>query len=408
MDPGATTTDRAVIDARSPVLVINSGSSSLKYELIVARSARRLAVGSVERIGEGGSVLVHRGTSGPPVLTEADVADHRGAIEAMLDAFVDHGPSLDRLLAVGHRVVTAGDAYTAAVVIDDDVCSRIESCAPLAPLHNPANLIGIEVARRAFTEVPHVAVFDTAFFAELPPAAATYAIDRATAARHDLRRYGAHGTSHRYVTARVRGLLGAAGSRRLIVLHLGNGASAAAVLDGRPVETSMGMTPLEGLVMGTRCGDIDPAIPTYLQSHAGMSTEEVDELLNHRSGVLGLSGHRDMRDLHRSVAAGDAAARAALEVYLHRLRKYIGAYVAVLGGLDALAFTAGVGEHDAVVRAGALEGLGFLGLSIDVALNEAADGTEAVISPPGAQVSVLVVPTDEELEIARQVAELVT
>lgn len=406
MSPGARS-DATSRGGAAKVLVINSGSSSLKYELIEPESAGRLAAGSVDRIGEGGSIRSHRGGSGEESTDEVDAGDHRAAFEVMLEAFDTLGPSLGGLTAVGHRVVTAGDAYTGAVVIDDEVCRRIESCTPLAPLHNPANLTGIEMARRHFTGVAHVAVFDTAFFAQLPGPAATYAIDRTLAARHHLRRNGAHGTSHRYVTARVCELLGPAGSRRLVVLHLGNGASAAAVLEGRPIDTSMGMTPLEGLVMGTRCGDIDPAIPTFLQMHAGMSADEVDELLNERCGMLGLCGHRDMRDLHRDAAAGGEAASMALEVYLHRLRKYIGAYAAVLGGIDALVFTAGVGEHDPIVRAGAVEGLGFLGLTVDPALNEAASGTESLISPPGAKASVLVVPTDESLEIAREATELI-
>lgn len=410
--------DATAASGEATVLVINSGSSSLKYELIEPGSARRLAVGMIDRIGEEGSTRSHNssgsrsssgpysGASGSESNRDCAIGNHREAVEAMLNAFSTQGPSLEDLTAVGHRVVSAGDAYADAVLIDDQVCRTIQHCAPLAPLHNPANLMGIEVARRQFADVPHVAVFDTAFFADLPPAAATYAIDRELAARHNLRRHGAHGTSHRYVAGRVRDLLGPGDSRRLIVLHLGNGASASAVLDGRPVETSMGMTPLEGLVMGTRCGDIDPAIPTYLQTEGAMSPEEVDEVLNHRSGVLGLSGHRDMRDLHRSIADGDEAAGEALEVYLHRLRKYIGAYAAVLGGLDALAFTAGVGENDPVVRAGALKGLEFLGLSIDPVLNEATAGIERMLSPQGATVSVLVVPTDEELAIARETAEL--
>ncbi len=386
--------------------MINSGSSSLKYELVEPRSASRLAIGLIDRIGEGGSRMTHTDPGGVAHVAEADVRDHEAALGAMLDAFGSYGPPLDGVVAVGHRVVTAGDVYSRAVLIDDAVMAVIERFSPLAPLHNPANLVAIRVATERFAHVPHVAVFDTAYFADLPAAAATYAIDRDLATRFGIRRYGAHGTSHRYVAGRVVEHLGVAGSRRLIVLHLGNGASASAVLDGSPVDTSMGLTPLEGLVMGTRCGDLDPAIPTFLQTRGDMSPEDVDDALNRQAGMLGMSGHRDMRDVHDAVAGGDQAAREAIEVYVHRLRKYIGAYAAVLGGIDALAFTAGVGENDAEVRAAALVGLDFLGLQVDPSLNTSTETGLRAISPDDAEVAVLVVPTDEELAIAREVIEL--
>jgi acetate kinase len=292
-------------------------------------------------------------------------------------------------------------------LVDDHVIDVIEALCPLAPLHNPANLTGIRVARRLLPAVPHVAVFDTAFFHDLPEAATTYAIDREVAAAHGIRRYGFHGTSHRYVSEQVAGVLGRPlGDLRQIVLHLGNGASASAIAGGRPVDTSMGLTPLEGLVMGTRSGDIDPAIVLHLHRQAGMPVDEIDHLLNRRSGMRGLAGHNDLREVHRRIAEGDRAAALALEVYVRRLRKYVGAYAAVLGGVDALAFTAGVGEHDAEVRARAVEGLGFLGIEVDPARNEAGDGGARLISPEGVPVAVLVVPTDEELVIARDTVAL--
>jgi acetate kinase len=294
-----------------------------------------------------------------------------------------------------------GAEFAGPAVIDDDVVLIIERLAPLAPLHNPAHLAGIEVARELLPDVPHVAVFDTAFFHDLPPAAATYALDRHVAQQYLVRRYGLHGTSHRYVSRRVAEVLGrSVGELRQIVLHLGNGASAAAIVAGAPVDTSMGLTPLEGLVMGTRSGDIDPALFGHLARVAGMTIDEVESLLNRRSGLKGLAGTNDMREVHRRIAAGDPMARLALDVYVHRLKKYIGAYAAIMGGLDALTFTAGVGENDSVVRAAAVGGLGFLGIRIDPARNAAPTTGCRIISPDDAPVAVLVVPTDEEMAIA--------
>ncbi len=296
-----------------------------------------------------------------------------------------------------------GDRFSEPVVIDDQVERTIEELVPLAPLHNPANLEGIRTARRVFPDVPHVAVFDTAFHATLPPYAYSYAIDRDIAKTYGIRRYGFHGTSHAYVSREAARLIGRpVEDSRVIVLHLGNGASAAAVRNGRSVETSMGLTPLEGLVMGTRTGDIDAGVVFHLCREAGMSVNELDDLFNRKSGMLGLAGANDMREVHRLADAGDDEAALALEVYCHRLRKYVGAYFAVLGGVDAVAFTAGVGENDARVRAAALAGLDGLGISVDSARNEAPSADARVISPDGAPVAVLVIPTNEELEIARQ------
>lgn len=390
------------------VLVLNSGSSSIKYQLVDPDDGTRLADGIVERIGEGDSVLTHE-AGGTTTTRHAPLADHREALAAAIGLFRELGPDLDAagIVAVGHRVVMGGRRFDGPALIDEDVRATIERLSPLAPLHNPPNLAGIDVARELFPDVPHVAVFDTAFFHDLPPASATYAIDRDVAAAHGIRRYGFHGTSHRYVSARAAELLGRdLAELRQVVLHLGNGASASAVVGGRPVDTSMGLTPLEGLVMGTRSGDIDPAVVFHLHRTAGLGIDEIDQLLNRRSGMKGLAGHNDLREVHRLIGEGDAGARLALDVYVHRLRKYVGAYAAVMGGIDALSFTAGVGEHDAVVRAETCAGLGFLGLEVDAARNEAHAGEARVISPDGAPVAVLVVPTDEELAIAQDTVSL--
>jgi len=391
-----------------PVLVLNSGSSSIKYQLLDPAEGTRAATGLVERIGEDGSELTHR--VGDHVERRREpLATHEAALAAVLGCFDAVGPDLATagIVAVGHRVVMGGREFSDPVVVDDRVCATIEALAPLAPLHNPANLAGITVARRLLPDVPHVAVFDTAFFHDLPEAAATYAIDREVAAAHGIRRYGFHGTSHRYVSGRVAEVLGRPlAELRQVVLHLGNGASASAIAGGRPVDTSMGLTPLEGLVMGTRSGDLDPAVVLHLHRNVGMPIDDVDDLLNRRSGLRGLAGDNDLREVHRMIAAGDRDAELALDVYVHRLRRYVGAYAAVLGGLDALTFTAGVGEHDAVVRSRTCEGLGFLGIEIDPGRNETAGTGARVISPDGAPVAVLVVPTDEELAIARDAVAL--
>ncbi|GAA1850935.1 acetate kinase [Myceligenerans crystallogenes] len=399
----------------STVLVLNSGSSSLKYQLVDPAPGDALAAGIVERIGEASGRASHE-VRGARTVREGAVADHGAALRLVLELFEETGPSLGEagVVAVGHRVVHGGTSFSAPVVVDDDVVAAVRDLIPLAPLHNPANVTGIEVARELL-DVPHVAVFDTAFFADLPAPAATYAIDRGTAAEHGIRRYGFHGTSHEYVSRAVAehpavtAKLAAEGrgpeTLRQVVLHLGNGASASAVLGGRAVETSMGLTPLEGLVMGTRSGDVDAGIVFHL-IRSGLSPDEVDTLLNKRSGLLGLGGVNDMRELTRLIESGDDDARLALDVYLHRLRKYVGAYAAVLGGIDVLAFTAGVGENAAHVRAGVVEGLGFLGLGVVPDLNAARARESRVISPTEpeapARPLVMVVPTNEELAIARQ------
>ena len=309
---------------------------------------------------------------------------------------------------IGHRVVHGGAVFDGPALIDDEVEAAIERLAVLAPLHNPPALLGIRGARSAFPDVPHVAVFDTAFHATLPVEAREYAIDRELAARAGVRRYGFHGTSYQIVSRQAAALLDRPlDELRMVILHLGNGASAAAVSGGRSIDTSMGMTPLQGLVMGTRSGDIDPAVLVHLARTEGLTIDELDAMLNRESGLLGLSGHADMRDVHAAADAGDEAARTTLDIVVHRLRHYIGAYAAQLGGLDALVFTAGVGENDADLRRRAVDRLGFLGLYVDDALNESGARGARRISPDDAPVAVLVVPTDEEREIAEQSAAFV-
>lgn len=406
----------------SIVLVVNSGSSSFKYQLLDMASERVLATGLVERIGQPTGACRHTvrfppgepGEGAPAALDatyerELPIPDHFAGFAAMLEAFAQYGPSLDERppVAVGHRVVHGGARFFEPTLITPLVEINIEELAVLAPLHNPANLAGIQAAKKAFPAVPHVAVFDTAFHQTLPPAAYTYAIDADLAAHHRIRRYGFHGTSHQFVSAAAARFVGRPlAELRQIVFHLGNGASVTAVDGGRSVETSMGFTPLEGLVMGTRSGDVDPAALFQLGRRAGYTVDELDELLNKRSGLLGLSGHSDMRDVLAGRERGDAAAALAFDVYVHRLRAYAGAYIAQLGGVDVISFTAGVGENAAPVRAEAMATLGFAGVRIDAERNAAPGRGIRVISTDDSPVTVLVVPTDEELEIARQTLQV--
>jgi acetate kinase len=360
------------------VLVLNSGSSTLKYAVIEPASASKRTRG---------------------VVAPSD-----------LDAILTAVSPADRaaLTAVGHRIVHGGPRFTRPTLIDDDVLASIRELVPLAPLHNPAGIAGIEAARAALPDLPQVAVFDTAFHHTLPDVAFTYAIDRAVAERLRIRRYGFHGTSVRYVAEQTAVLLNRPlGELNLIVLHLGNGASATAVAGGVSVETSMGFTPLEGLVMGTRGGDVDPGLLVYLQRTLGLSVDELDDLLQHHSGVFGLCGDSDMRAVTQRRAEGDRSAALAFDAYCHRIRAYVGAYHAILGRLDAIAFTAGIGENSAPVREHSLAGLDGWGIAVDPGRNEEADGAR-VISPPGTRVTVCVVPTDEELAIARDVVALLT
>ena len=390
------------------ILVVNSGSSSVKFQLVDPDSGESLASGLVERIGEsdGRVELDYRGES---VERTQHIEDHGDGLALAFEMLSDAGIELGSdVTAVGHRVVHGGTVFYRPTIIDDTVVQQISDLSSLAPLHNPPNVLGIEVARKQLPNVPHVAVFDTAFFHSLPDAAATYAIDAAVAAEHDIRRYGFHGTSHRYVSEQVAQFLERdLGDLKQIVLHLGNGASASAVDGGRAVDTSMGLTPLEGLVMGTRSGDIDPGVIMHLRRSAGMSVDDIDALLNRRSGLIGLSGVNDFRELQQRIDDGDASARLAYDVYIHRLRKYIGAYMIGLGRLDVITFTAGVGENAAAVRADALANLEHFGIRIDSERNAVRSKQARVISADSSAVTVLVVPTNEELAIARATDDLV-
>jgi acetate kinase len=372
----------------STVLVLNSGSSSLKYQLIEPDSGKSLADGIVEQIGEPSSRVV----------------DHGAALQVAFEKLSDAGIDLTAcgLAAVGHRVVHGGPVFYRPTVIDDAVIAELTGLSMLAPLHNPPALQGIEVARKMLPAVPHVAVFDTAFFHNLPAAAAAYAIDRELAQRWQIRRYGFHGTSHRYVSEQAAAFLGRPYEElNQIVLHLGNGASASAIDGGRPVDTSMGLTPLEGLVMGTRSGDIDAGIVSYLCREAHMSVDDVESMLNQHSGLLGLAGERDFRRLRELIESGDSSAQLAYDVFIHRLRKYVGAYLAILGRTDVVSFTAGVGENVAAVRLDALKGLEGLGIEVDEQRNSQPAKGARRISTDGSSITVLVVPTNEELAIAR-------
>ena len=386
------------------VLVINSGSSSFKYQLIDVESESALASGLVERIGADVGAMTHKAADAS-YERELPIPDHAVGFEVMLRAFDEFGPSLTENppAAIGHRVVQGGARFFHPTLIDDLVEINIDELSVLAPLHNPGAVQGIRAARTAFPDLPHVAVFDTAFHQTLPPAAYTYAIDHDMARKHRIRRYGFHGTSHKFVSEAAAEHLGRPLKElKQLVLHLGNGASITAIDGGLSVETSMGLTPLEGLVMGTRSGDIDPSVLLVLARREEMTPSQLDDFLNKRSGMLGIAGVSDMRDIEERREAGNGAAMLAFDVYIHRLRAYLGAYIAQLGGVDVISFTAGVGENSPLVRAAALETLGFLGVRVDPTRNEERRRGIRVISTDDSAVTVLVVPTNEELEIARQ------
>ena len=387
------------------VLVINSGSSSIKYQLIDPASGDAIASGLVERIGEEMGHYEHK-FAGETTDIEEPIADHGVGLRRVLEIFDSVGPNLKEanIRAVGHRIVQGGKYFNKAALVTDEVQARIEQLCPLAPLHNPAHLKGIEVARELL-DVPHVAVFDTAFFQDLPAESAVYALDRDIAEKYEIRRYGAHGTSHKFISEKVSEMLGRDDLKQ-IVLHLGNGASVSAVKDGHAFDTSMGLTPLEGLVMGTRTGNIDPAVVFHLQRVAGMSVDEVDTLFNKKSGLKGLTGDNDMREVRKRATAGEAEAIEALEVYIHRVVHYIGAYTAEMGGLDVITFTAGAGENDAQLRADICQRLIPFGVKLDSELNSARSKEPRVVSAADSTVRVMVIPTNEELSIARQAMEL--
>lgn len=392
------------------VLVINCGSSSLKYQLIDSRSEEVLAAGLCERIGIDGR-MTHTPSSGNTVVKNDPLPDHGAAIQAVLSALTDkaHGviSSLGEIGAVGHRLVHGGEKFAASVIINDEVIAEVEACNDLAPLHNPANLIGVRACRQIMPDVPMVGVFDTAFHQTMPPKAYLYGIPHQYYQEHKVRRYGFHGTSHNYVAKRVHHLAELdPDNSRVIVCHLGNGASVTAVKNGKSVDTSMGLTPLEGLIMGTRSGDLDPGVIEYIAKKEHLTLEEVLKVLNKESGVLGLSGvSSDFRDLTEAMEQGNEQATVAVEAFCYRVAKHIGAYTAALNGVDAIVFTAGIGENAAHIRSMICDYLGFLGITIDEEKN-AVRGKETEISTPDSKVSVFVIPTNEELAIARETAAL--
>ncbi|NLW81630.1 MAG: acetate kinase [Desulfovibrionales bacterium] len=392
------------------IFVINSGSSSLKYQLLDMESGSVMATGLVERIGEPTGKLTQKNWPGEAKQAEVErempFPNHHAAMHTVVDlvAGQDTGviASTSEIDAIGHRVVQGGETLFTSVLIDDDVVAKIRANCPLSPLHNPANLVGIEVARELFAGVPQVAVFDTEFHQTMPPHAFTYAIPYELYTELKIRRYGFHGTSHRYVTEQAAGLLGKSLNEvNLITLHLGNGCSMAAVRGGKCIDTSMGLTPLSGVMMGTRSGDIDPAILPFLMKEKKWSMEQVDAVLNKQSGLKGICGMNDMRDIHAAVAKGDKRAALALDMFVYQIKKFIGAFYAVTGPLDALVFTAGIGENDDVTRSRICADLEHLGIQIDQKRNAGRKKSATAVHADQSKVSILVIPTNEELAIAR-------
>lgn len=394
------------------ILVINCGSSSLKYQLIDSDSEEVLAKGLCERIGIDGSQLTHQPAGKDKIITKADMPDHTVAVQMVIDALTDteNGviTSLSEIDAVGHRIVHGGEKFASSVVINDEVIMAIEECNDLAPLHNPANLIGINSCKKIMPDVPMVAVFDTAFHQTMPDKAYLYGLPYEYYEKYKVRRYGFHGTSHDFVSKRAAEILGRdRKDLKIIVCHLGNGASITAVQNGQSVDTSMGLTPLEGLIMGTRSGDIDPAIVSFIAEKEDMTFAQMSDVLNKKSGVQGLSGvSSDFRDLCTAADEGNERAKATLETYAYRVAKYIGAYVAAMNGVDIIAFTAGVGENNQTVRALVSKYFAYLGTEIDLEKNKIR-GEEIILSTPESKVTVMVVPTNEELAIARETVRLI-
>lgn len=395
------------------ILVINCGSSSLKYQLIDSDSEKVLAKGLCERIGIDGSAITHQPAGGEKITTKADMPNHTAAVKYVIEKLVDPQvgvvKSLDEIGAVGHRIVHGGEKFANSVVIDDEVIKAVEECNDLAPLHNPANLIGINSCREIMPGVPMVAVFDTAFHQTMPKEAYLYGLPYEYYEKYKVRRYGFHGTSHDFVSSRAAEILGKKREDlKIIVCHLGNGASVSAVKNGKCVDTSMGLTPLEGLIMGTRSGDLDPAIISFIADKEGLSADEVIDICNKKSGVLGLSGglSSDFRDLGTAAEEGNEKAETALNTWSYRVAKYVGAYTAAMNGVDVIVFTAGVGENNCSARAQVCGYLGYLGVTIDKEANNKR-GEEVIISTPDSRTTVMVVPTNEELAIARETLRLV-
>ena len=395
------------------VLVINCGSSSLKYQLIDSQTEEVLAKGLCERIGIEGSKLTHKPTGKEDYVVESPMKDHQIAVKLVLDALTDkdHGVITDikEISAVGHRVLHAGQVYSDSIVVNEDVKRVIRECFDLGPLHNPANLIGIEACEAAMPGVPQVAVFDTAFGQSMPKKAYLYAIPYEYYEKYGIRRYGFHGTSHSFVSKETIKFANLNPENcKVIVCHLGNGASISASIGGKCVDTSMGLTPLEGLIMGTRSGDVDPAVVQFICNKEGKDVNEVLNILNKKSGVLGMSGgiSSDFRDIEKAKESGNHLAAVALDAFVYRVAKYVGAYTAAMNGVDAIAFTAGVGENDKVTRKNVCEYLGYLGVKIDDEANNVR-GERRIISAPDSKVKVMLIPTNEELAIARETLRLV-
>ena len=394
------------------VLVINCGSSSLKYQLINSDSEEVLAKGLCERIGIDGSAIVHQPAGGEKTRMEVDMPNHTKAVRLVIEKLTDPQAgviaSLDKIDAVGHRIVHGGEKFATSVVLNDEVLSAIEQSNDLAPLHNPANLIGIRSCQKNMPGVPMVGVFDTAFHQTMPKEAYLYGLPYEYYEKYKVRRYGFHGTSHSFVSKRAVDMLKLdPENSKVIVCHLGNGASISAVKNGKVMDTSMGMTPMEGLVMGTRCGDVDPTVVEYLAHRLNKSLEDVMVILNKESGVYGISGglSSDFRDLEAAADEGNKKAELALDVFSYRTAKYIGSYIAAMNGVDAVVFTAGIGENTSIVRRKVLEHFGYMGITLDLEANKVR-GEEKIISTPDSQVTVAVIPTNEELAIARETVAL--
>ncbi len=395
------------------ILVINCGSSSLKYQLIDMEHETVLAKGLCERIGIEGSSLTHKPAGKDSCVIEKAMPDHKVAVQMVLDVLVDatHGviSDVNEITAVGHRVVHGGQKYVGSVVVDNDVIKAIDECADFAPLHNPANLIGIEACQHAMPNVKHVAVFDTAFHQTMPEKAYMYAIPYDYYKNYGVRKYGFHGTSHDFVSKKAIELAGLdPENSKVVVCHIGNGGSCSAVLNGKCVDTSMGLTPLEGLIMGTRSGDIDGGVLQYIANKEGKDINEVLNILNKKSGILGLSGvSSDFRDVYKAATEGEEQSKIALDAFSYRVAKYVGSYVAAMNGVDVIAFTAGVGENHSPVRANICQYFGYLGVELDADANENTKGVEGTISTANSKVKVMVIPTNEELKIAQETLALV-
>ncbi len=394
------------------ILVVNAGSSSLKYQLfnLDAEQKEVLAGGLCERIGMDGANLHHHTQSGKEFTLETAMPNHSVAVKLVIDALLseEHGVlhNLEEVNAVGHRVVHGGENFAESVLITDQVKEAIKACYPLAPLHNPANMMGIEACQAAMPNIPHIAVFDTAFHQTLPEQAYMYGLPYELYEKYAVRRYGFHGTSHAYVAEQAYRLLGDP-KAKIITCHLGNGSSISAVNAGKSVDTTMGMTPLAGVLMGTRSGDIDPAIVTFLMEQEKLSSKEINNLLNKKSGFLGISGvGSDCRDLEAAAGAGNHRAKLALDMFFYQCRKVIGSYAAALNGVDAIVFTAGIGENSSAVRAGVLENMDYLGIKLDLEENKRRSKEIRLISTPDSKVKVYIIPTDEELKIAMDTARI--